>query len=997
MFDASKGSRVFSIPMGQDFARTFAQGLLQRIQDQPPEALARTLVLTNSNRMGTAVKTALSSSGARLLPRIQTLDRVPDLPEFRLDLPPKTPALRRMLMLARATGAFLEAEPDVAPQSARFSLAHLLARLMDEMQAEGVSTGDLQDINIDRYSEHWARNLRFLQIMGQYRDSRRGSDPLDRLRLGSQQLAERWQANPPDTPIIIAGSTGSRGATSVLMKAVAALPQGAVVLPGWDDVQPARIWSKMTTEDILQDHPQSMLQATCGHLRINPAHLPVWTPEDTSLNPRKKLISLALRPAPFTDDWLAESQGIKADLDIALSGVALMIASNPKTEADGIALRLRAAVEDSRSAVLISPDRSLTRRVSAALRRWGIEPDDSAGCPLQQTPPAVFCRLIASCIGQPLRPDVLTAILKHPMAGSSDRKSNRKLFSRLFEIQHLRGGPPEIPLSDLKAWAERSDEEGKKSERMDWADWVITGLSGLGDLKSGTLGDFVLAHIHAAEMLASPEEAAGSCTLWAGSDGEGLRVVFSDLMEEDAAAGLLTAQDYRNLVQTVLSERQSRTARVRHPSIAIWGTREARVEQRDLVILGGLNDTVWPGSEEPDPWLNRDMRKQLGLPTADRQTGLSAHDFQQAFCAPYIMMTRSVRDGEAPTVPSRWIIRLLNLLIGLGEVGQAAIDTMKRRGQPWLLRSARLDKLSLPVPLSPRPAPCPPVDARFKKLSVTSVEKLIRDPYAIYAEHSLRLRKLQPLQTDPDARTRGIALHNIIEAFNTIYQETLPAEPEKRFMEVAEDVLSRSVPRAGLRRIWLMRLDRVVHHLMAQEADRRAAGDIEGQEVWGERLTTDPIIRLYGKADRIDRLTDGRVAIFDYKAGVPPSRKETEYFKKQLDLEAAIAASGGFSRKGPDGDMQAIAAADVAFVEYIGLSGQGLTDATKSERRVMTCEDTARIWAGFEALVRSYADAGQTFPSRPRMQGLDYACDYDHLARKGEWWESDEPTKINLE
>lgn len=983
MFDPIESARVFAIPMGRDFSRNFAEGLLKRTQKMPPEALARVLVLTNSARMGTAIREHLSATGARLLPRIHAVPNVPDLPEFRLSLPPKTPALRRTLMLSQAVGAFLRAEPDVAPQSARFSMAAMLAELMDEMQAEGVAPADLQKIDVARHSEHWARNLRFLNIIAQHWEGRRGVDPNDRLRLATDLLRERWKTVPPDHPIIIAGSTGSRGATARLMQAVASLPQGAVVLPGWDDAQPQHVWSKMAEKQILQDHPQSMLLQRCQQLGVDPAGLPDWVGENARESARNTLISLALRPAPFTDDWLLEGPGLKTQIKSATEGLSLLEAPSPKAEADAIALRLRGALQDGKSALLISPDRNLTRRVTAALRRWGIDPDDSAGRPLQQTPPAIFARLIASAIGTPLRPDVLTAILKHPMAGSADRQSRRKLISRVFEIKHLRGGPPEVVPGDILDWADTQ----KDPEVSAWAEWVVGALAPIIGLGHGSVSEFVSVHKSAAEALAMSEEASEN-PLWSENDGEDLARVFADLEAEAEAAGEMSAADYRNLFYTVLSSRQSRVSRFGHPSIAILGTLEARVGQRDLVILAGLNDDIWPGVETPDPWLNREMRRQLGLPTADRQTGLSAHDFQQAICAPEVMLTRALRDGDAPTVASRWIVRINNLLAGIDEVGGDALSAMKERGQQWMTWAGQMDQPNAPTTAAPRPAPCPPTDARLAELSVTAVERLIRDPYAIYAGEILRLKKLKPLQAEPDARARGTALHEVMERFNKTHPKTMPDNAADTFMALARDTMGEVVPWPGLRQLWLTRLSRVAEHLMEQEASRRQSGFVAAQEVWGERQLEDPPTRLFGKADRIDRLHDGRLTIYDYKATKPPSKDEVKYFQKQLDLEAAIAEAGGFSKLG--------GGAEVAFLEYIGLSGDGLGGQSKTEGRPLTTEETEQIWEEFQELMRSFADPDQCFPSRPRMQKLDYAFDYDHLARKGEWWESDDPVRIDL-
>ena len=72
----------------------------------------------------------------------------------------------------------------------------------------------------------------------------------------------------------------------------------------------------------------------------------------------------------------------------------------------------------------------------------------------------------------------------------------------------------------------------------------------------------------------------------------------------------------------------------------------------------------------------------------------------------------------------------------------------------WLDWQAKLDRPAAVRPIAP-PAPCPPVAARPRTLSVTEIETWRRDPYAIYARHILRLKPLDPLDAEPGAAERG--------------------------------------------------------------------------------------------------------------------------------------------------------------------------------------------------------------------------------------------------
>jgi ATP-dependent helicase/nuclease subunit B len=72
--------------------------------------------------------------------------------------------------------------------------------------------------------------------------------------------------------------------------------------------------------------------------------------------------------------------------------------------------------------------------------------------------------------------------------------------------------------------------------------------------------------------------------------------------------------------------------------ISIWGLLEARLQKADLMILGGMNEGVWPSAPSPDPWLAPQIRRALGLPGLDFRTGLAANDFMSALGAPRVLL-----------------------------------------------------------------------------------------------------------------------------------------------------------------------------------------------------------------------------------------------------------------------------------------------------------------------------------------------------------------------
>lgn len=794
LFDPQSSPRVFALPLGVDFSRAFVDGLLERLKGEQPEALAKVVIYVNTRRSARGVEEILASDGARLLPDIRV---VTDLArDVAIPLPSPVPPLRRKLIIARLVSAFIEQQPDVAPQSAVFDLADSLGALLDSFQGEGLAMDALADIDVGGQSEHWERSKQFLRILDEYWNKHRpenAPDTEERQRMVASGYATLWAKSPPKHPIIVAGSTGSRGATSMFMEAVASLPQGAVVLPGFDFDTPSEAWEAMA-----EDHPQFGFGNLAENLDF-PIEPPLWVGVSSSQDVRNRLVSLALRPAPVTDQWLKDGPSLVGGLHDACKGITMIEAPSQRAEAEAIAIRLRRAAEDGQKAALVTPDRVLARRVSSVLARWDISPDDSAGRPLPLTPPGVFLRRLVALVGTPLTPTSLLAILKHPLCGGSGGRSNHLQLTRLLELNELRGGAPFIDWAALMKWA-------KGVEAVDWINAIHSALLPIIEAPSEmSLADWIALHFDAAQKLSAGLDEVGP--LWEKDAGEAARKVFVALQEEAAFGGILPVVQYRALFQSVLNTTEVREeAYLPHPGIAILGTLEARVQSADLVILGGLNEGIWPSAPKPDPWMSREMRRQIGLPLPERQIGLAAHDFQQAIAAREVVLSRAIRDGDAPTVASRWVIRLLNLLSGLGDVGEDSLKDMRARGAELLALSEALNKPENEVAPAVRPSPSPPVSVRPNQLSVTRIETLIRDPYTIYAEKVLKLRALDPPGKEADARERGTALHKVLEVFVERTKDGLPEDAEAVFVEIAREVLDELVPWPSVKRLWLARL-----------------------------------------------------------------------------------------------------------------------------------------------------------------------------------------------
>jgi ATP-dependent helicase/nuclease subunit B len=481
-----------------------------------------------------------------------------------------------------------------------------------------------------------------------------------------------------------------------------------------------------------------------------------------------------------------------------------------------------------------------------------------------------------------------------------------------------------------------------------------------------SLEETLTAHVAFAEWLAASDEASGPARLWAGDAGEAAARFVAEL--RPAAAGLrpFAGTDYAPLLADLMAGVVVRPRYGGHPRLAIWGPLEARLQQVDRLVLAGLNEGTWPAEPVTDPWLSRPMRAAFGLPPPERRVGLAAHDFAQGFAAPEVVLTRALRVEGAPTVPSRWLLRLDGFL----GVLQHDIATEAPRWRAW---QQQLDRPAAIAGIGP-PAPKPPVAARPRKLPVTAIETWMRDPYAIYARHVLELRALDPLGEDLGPAERGLFIHQALDLFVTEIGDGWPADPLARLLDAGRRAFGQALQRPTVRAFWWPRFERIARWFVGTEAGQRADLLARHAEVRGEFVlpAAGGDFTVTAKADRIDRLRAGGLAIIDYKTGTPPPNKDIALgFAPQLPLEAAMAAAGGF------------AGIDHAAVERLEHWWLGSDPKVVPIAAPAAAAQQAR--EGLLRLIDAFDDPATAYASQPAAQYAPRHSDYEHLARVKEW------------
>jgi ATP-dependent helicase/nuclease subunit B len=961
---------VFTIPAGIPFADALARGLLSRAGDDPLNLAAMTILLP-SRRAVRAISDAflrVSEGAALLLPRLMALadlDGDQDL-LATADIPPAVDPLRRRLILARLVmsrgGAYRH--PDLA-----LRLADALAELIDEVETEQADFSRLAELAPDTFTAHWQATLEFLNIVTQHwpaiLEQEGAVDPAHRRVLAIQARAGRWRHAPPADPVIAAGFIAADPALAELIGAVAGMPAGMVVLPGLDLGLDNEGWDAVGAT-----HPQWGLKRLLDGMDVGRAAVRPWP----------WLLSEALRPAETTAAWRTGPGFDPA----ACAGLSRLDCETVGEEAEAIALAMRQTLETpGRTAALVTPDRGLARRVAAALARWDVAVDDSAGVPLGETPVGIFLRLIADAAVSRFAPRPLLAMLKHPLAAGGLTPEAMRGQVRLLEQRVLRGPRPAPGIDGLAAALAETPlkafdgDAGAKQALVDWIDALAQRLAPLTDALAGGssgLGVLLTRHAEAAEALADTPEEAGALRLWRGPAGEALADLFARLADP---AGFdlppFAPERYPAVLSALMADIAVRPLYGAHPRLAVWGLIEARLQQTDLMILGGLNEGSWPPQPGDEPWMSAPMRKAFGLPPLESRIGQAAQDFALAAAGREVLLTRAQRVDGAPSVPARFLSRLETLLAGSG-LALPRGDAAARRG--WVEAMDRPDRI---VPCAP-PEPRPPVKARPRRLSVTAIELWMRDPYALYAQRILKLRALDPIDADPGAADRGKIIHDALDRFIAGHRDNLPGDAMGALIAAGRAAFGTTLAHPSVAAFWWPRFERVAGWFLDFERARRAAGTRPiATEVRGEteiRGAGRPFL-LTANADRIDRLADGALAIIDYKTGQPPKPgRVASGLAPQLPLEAVIAARGGFAGVPPG---------TTAELSYLRLSGGNPPGELLPALGKASPDDAiAEALAGLTRLIALFDD-----PETPYRAGLrpEFAAlgDYDHLARLDEW------------
>ena len=772
---ADRKPSVYSIAAHRGFADALVAGLVPRYHEQGFGLARLTLLLPSRRAVRIVTEAFVRASGAEgglLLPRMavvgdldldETLGPLLDPLGQGADLPPAADPVQRLLALAD----MLRTDPATRATSAPGLLrqARALAQAMDRLAVEDVALEALLDHEVvglvGELAEHWQNGTaQFARILARWRarcEERGEIDAPVRRNQLLAHVAERWRREPPRFPVVAAGVTSAAPAVARLLRVVADLPQGAVILPDLDLALPDAVWDALgaagNTErpdapvfgrGDVTTHPQYHLKLLLARMGIARGEVQAWHRSGPAAAPpaRSRAISNLFLPPEASAVWAelpAEAR--------RLSGVRVMETAHPEEEAQALAVLVREALATPETRVaVITPDRDLAQRLVAHLERWGIVADDTAGRPLSQAPAGRVLLQLAEIAATAAAPVPLLALLGHPLVRRGEGRS--AWLERVRQLDLALRGPRPGPGLDAVRSAAALKEKAFPGLTAWWDETAALLAPLLDGAAPPSLG-------RGLDTLAEVAEALCGNAIWAEADGRALASFVEDWRSASEGSALpVEPADLHALLSDALAEIAVRPPYGGHPRLAIYGLLEARMSRADLVICAGMTEGNWPAAPSPDPLLAPPVLRALGIPGADFRIGLAAHDLAAALGAPEVVLSYAARDAAGPVIPSRFLLRIRAML------GR----DLERESEA--VRIARALDQASPADAYPQPAPKPSAAQRRVSIASTALDKLRSDPFQFYAQAIMHLRTLDPLDAAPSPAWRGTAVHAVLQQWH---------------------------------------------------------------------------------------------------------------------------------------------------------------------------------------------------------------------------------------
>ena len=896
---------LYACKPGVNFAQEVVTFVHERVSGL---ALTDAQIWVPSPRIAVSLKEAFTQAygGAALLPDIRALSvHNSDLDIRSFEEKVSHNILSPLSRLMVLTELVQHKSPQIS-YAAALMQAQLLENLFNKFVNYDISLQDIQNLLPPELASHWQKNIDFLEIVLQAYPHYLSETGMQDQALLMRQVLVKMAENLPERPLIVAaGFNDTTPSGLIMLKAIQKHRNGAVILSGYTG-----------EESPSPTHHQYRLNQLIS-----------------ALNSEKSNIKL-----------IGKSKGVPP--------LCYAVADDSEQEAQVIALMMREAIEDpEKTCALVSGDRTLALRVSAALKRWNLDVDDSAGSPLTTSTIGQWVSLLIQLVHHQ-SPENIASFYKHPWM-------THPLFEMVDAVL-LRG-----PLMGSTVW-ENLDARGLGDEEKSQCVHFLKEMEDLlSPFKSGQekpLPEYIRLLYQVVQKFL-PENFTAS------------EEAFMTLLNTWQAASTekVNFTTFSGALITFMKNTPVRRKFGGHPRLFIWGAMEARLQQVDRVIIGGANEGGWPRTPTPDPWLSPAVSEKLGLPSYADFVGLTAHDFMMLTHACEVMITRALKQGGSETIPSRFLLRRDDL------------DVIENRGRIWVERAR---KMMTSQPYSVK-RPHVKISEKPTQWSASFVGKLMQCPYQVFVEKVFKAEEIKGYSEDLNAADKGNIIHKCLEALLA----DVPGVPgpycgdfkdttavEKMLLDIGEVLFGR-IHQAGRKAIWWQKYQKIAMAFAREMAQmNRPVWQVEASG----KMSLSAGVTLKARADRLDLSDDGSAIVMDYKTGsVPTQASVINGESPQLPIEALLAFSGGYGEK-----------KDVSAMEYWEVRGEETGDVVVRPVRVDMADVLHRTSDGLNHLAWTVMQDHFVFEATPgslhSVKGPCTRCRYAGLCRFEQWETNDD-------
>lgn len=979
---ALKG-QILTAVAGENLADLVVMELEKHLAQDDPLALTEVTLFVPSPRAGLALKEAfLRRKNAGLLPEIHMMsfhDEDMDAHRFeRQDLGKQdiiSPLGRQMILsqliqLAFPTFSF----------SKSFEQAVALSSLFSKLKAYDLTLADIENEIPENLSHHWQENVEFFKIAFEFYPIWLAEHhKVDAVDAAQKAVAVKLDSLKEKGMPHLTWAVGFSDTTPLGLKLIREIIQhekGALILSSLDKEMPEDAF-----QNLLETHPQYTMKRMLNSLGVDRQNVQMLGTSE--LSARNLCWNQALAPA----DRLK-----KLDENIALKsilGATCIEAQTETEEAEIVALIMRETLEEKgKTCALISPDRNLSLRVESTLKKWGVNVDDSAGVPLLSTPLGQLFFMVLNVVKDYFPPLLMAELLHHPLVSLSTCEHKEQKIKALEHLV-LRGEKPSGGFAGLRRKLKKSLEDPYKDESMapdalamvDFLEEIFTPLQGQSSTHSV---DFWLKkHMDILMRLLRVSEDDGF-DIFDEESGQTLLSMLASWQDASVDVQKINFETYMHMLESVMSTTAVRKRQSTHPRLFIWGPMESRMQHVDRVIVGGFNEGVWPREGSADPWFNSAICQKLGLPNNAIHVGMSAHDLLNLVTRKEVFITRTLKDGNGETIPSRFFSRLKSVM------PKDTFTQMLNKGDVWKQRMKKL-RLKGEIHRQKPPSVAPKVERRPPVWSASTVRNIMQCPYKLYIQKVLRLEAFEPFEEGFTASSRGQLIHKILESFfmavpnmpppytgNKIDEKAMFKHMMKQAIVAFETVEEKASKALGLRQF--KKIAKVFAAKVAQDEQNDRSNQFIEKEA---KVMLDSGVQLYAKADRIDVSKNGMVVI-DYKTGAPPKIEDVlNGIEPQMATEAVIMKKGGFG-----GNKQ------IDELQYWHVSGTG-HEPLKIQNALGKKEDVNRFTEQAEQALNNISlkmhkqeYPYEAFPGGEAMEkkkGPCTFCDYAGICRFKDW------------